>query len=362
MAGALEVIRDGRRFPRRFDRPAVALGNFDGVHLGHRALFARLRAIAAEAGGEAVAYTFEPHPIAFFFPDRPPSLLTTLDQKLELIASCGIRTVVVATFDADYASQTPEVFARDVLAGGLGARAVAVGYDFTFGKGRAGTPPVLEALGRTYGFRVEILQPVAVGGEPVSSSRVRKAVAAGRVEEAAALLDRPYAIRGAVVPGRRRGGAQLGFPTANLRVESPLVPGGGVYAAWVRALAGPAGRAGAGAAGRVGEPGEPGSPPLRAGEGTATRGQAGGAPADAAVQTISAPRFRAAVNVGTAPTFGGGPTSVEAHLLDFDGDLYGTRLEVAFVARLRDERRFGDVAALRGQIAADVAAVRARLA
>ncbi len=318
MAGALEIIRDGRRFPRRFGRPTVALGNFDGVHLGHQALFDRLHVLAAEVGGEALAYTFEPHPVAFFFPDRPPFLLTTLEQKLELVESCGVRTIIVATFDAGFASQTPEVFARDVLVGGLGARVVVVGYDFTFGKGRAGTPQVLGALGQTYGFRVEVLPPITVGGEPVSSSRIRRAVAAGLVEDAAVLLGRPYTIRGTVVPGHRRGGSQLGFPTANVQIENPLVPGGGVYAAWVQILT--------------------------------------------AADPHARDREAAAVNVGTAPTFGGGPKTVEAHLLDFHGDLYGARIEVAFVARLRDERRFGDLAALEGQIAADVAAVRARLA
>jgi riboflavin kinase/FMN adenylyltransferase len=392
----------------------VALGNFDGVHLGHQALLARLRARAAEVGGEAIAYTFEPHPVAFFFPDRPPFLLTTLEQTLELIASRGIRTVVVATFDADFASQTPDVFARDVLTRGLGVRAVVVGYNFTFGKDRAGTPQVLEALGRRYGFRVEILPPITVRGEPVSSSRIRKAVAAGLVEDAAAFLGRPYAIRGAVVPGHRRGGAQLGFPTANVQVENILVPGGGVYAAWVRILTaaggqvGEAGLTGAPGARPIGEGdrrvparrggcgwvkpqaprGGPGSPPLaQAAEHARPPSQTSPAPAapepsesgggstsfrpllttkEPPPLVTAAPhakdREAAAVNVGTAPTFGDGPKTVEAHLLDFAGDLYGARLEVAFVARLRDERCFSDLAALKGQIAADVAAVRTRLA
>jgi riboflavin kinase/FMN adenylyltransferase len=362
----------------------VALGNFDGVHLGHQALLARLRERAAEAGGEAIAYTFEPHPVAFFFPDRPPFLLTTLEQTLELIASRGIRTVVVATFDADFASQTPDVFARDVLTRGLGVRAVVVGYNFTFGKDRAGTPQVLEALGRRYGFRVEILPPITVRGEPVSSSRIRKAVAAGLVEDAAAFLGRPYAIRGAVVPGHRRGGAQLGFPTANVQVENILVPGGGVYAAWVRILT-----AAGGQVGEAGLTGAPGTRPIAEGDRRvpARRGGCGWVKPQAPREGTPAPHGRsgrlevsgaggsdvtaaphakdreaAAVNVGTAPTFGDGPKTVEAHLLDFAGDLYGARLEVAFVARLRDERRFSDLAALKGQIAADVAAVRARLA
>ncbi len=380
----LEVLRDGRRFPRRFERPTVALGNFDGVHLGHQALIARLQARAAHEGGEAIVYTFDPHPLAFFFPDRPPFLLTTLEQKLELIASLGIRTVIVATFDADYASQTPEVFARDVLAGSLGARAVIVGYDFAFGKGRAGSAAVLEQLGRACGFDVEVLPPVTVGGEPVSSSRIRRAVTAGAVEEAAAMLGRPYAIRGRVVPGRRRGAARLGFPTANLEPENPLIPAGGVYAAWARVLA-PAGAAGGSAA----------EPPLaQSGASSVARRSAAAAGADCTAAAAPDPpqaggrdaaverpgegardapaappaggartggRFAAAVNIGTSPTFGGGAMTVEAHLLDFSGDLYGARLELAFVARLRDERRFVDVAALAAQIAADVAAVRARL-
>lgn len=255
--------------------------------------------------------------MAFFFPDRPAFQLTTLEQRLELIEACGIPTVVVATFDASYASQTPDAFVREILVESLEARTVVVGYDFTFGKGRAGTPEVLVSLGREHGFEVDVIAPVRVGGEPVSSSRIRKALAAGAVEEAARLLGRPYAVRGTVVEGRRRGGAALGFPTANLASENPVLPPNGVYAALVRGL-GPAALPG-------------GSRP-------------------------------AAVNIGVAPTFeGGGAQSLEAHLLDFAGDLYGRRLEVAFVARLRDERRFPSLDALKAQIAADMAAVRARL-
>ena len=295
----------------------MALGNFDGVHLGHQALFDRLKALGSRLGGDTVVYTFDPHPVAFFFPERPPFLLTTLEQRLELIERFGIPTAVVATFDASYAAQSPEAFVEEVLVGALSARAVVVGYDFTFGKGRAGTPEVLVSLGRRHGFEVDVIAPVSVDGEPVSSSRIRRLVAAGRAEEAAALLGRPYAIRGTVVPGHRRGGAALGFPTANLATENPVLPANGVYAALVHA---------------VGPDALPG----------------GARPA--------------AVNVGVAPTFAGpGARTVEAHLLDFDGDLYGRRLEVAFVARLRDEQRFPDLDALRARIAADVAAVRAML-
>ncbi len=311
------MIHDGRRFPRPFHRTSVALGNFDGVHVGHQVLFERLRAHAAREGGDAVVYTFEPHPVAFFFPDRRPFLLTTLEQRLEVIEGCGVQTVVVARFDASYAAQTPDAFVREILVDGLEARTVVVGYDFTFGKGRAGTPEVLVGLGRQHGFEVDVIAPVTVGGAPVSSSRIRKVLASGGVEEAAALLGRPYAIRGTVVRGRQRGGAALGFPTANVASENPILPPDGVYAAWVRGVG-------------------PGARPA--------------APTPAAV------------NIGIAPTFAtGGPRMVEAHLLDFAGDLYGARLEVAFAARLRDERRFPDLAALEAQIAADIVAVRARL-
>ncbi len=295
----------------------MALGNFDGVHLGHQALFDRLTALAVREGGDAVVYTFDPHPVAFFFPDRAPFLLTTIEQRLELIESWGIPTAVVAAFDASYAAQTPEAFVEEVLVGALSARAVVVGYDFTFGKGRAGTPEVLVGLGRRHGFEVDVIAPVTIGGEPVSSSRIRKFLAAGRVEDAAALLGRPYAVRGPVVPGRRRGGAALGFPTANVASENPVLPPNGVYAAWVRGV-GP--------------------------------------------DALPAGPTAAAVNIGTSPTFGtGGARTIEAHLLDFSGDLYGRRLEIAFVARLRDERRFPSLDALKTQIAADVATVRERL-
>jgi riboflavin kinase/FMN adenylyltransferase len=257
---------------------------------------------------------------------------------------------VLATFDAAYAAQTPEAFARDILAGGLSACAVVVGYDFTFGQGRSGTPDTLRALAPRLGFAVDVVPPVTDGGEPVSSSRIRRALQAGNVQTAARLLGQPFALRGTVVRGHRRGGAALGFPTANLAPESAVLPATGVYAGWVRVV---------GAAGEAERAGEPGSPPAE--RGASSLSAKGGEGGESDVRRAARP-FPAAINVGTAPTFGPGePRTVEAHLLDFDGDLYGRRVDVAFADRIRDERRFEGIEPLKAQIAADVAAVRERL-
>jgi riboflavin kinase/FMN adenylyltransferase len=298
---------------------AVAIGNFDGVHLGHRALFARARALADERGGKAVALTFHPHPVRVLRPGLLPPCLTPLPRKLGLMADCGLDAAVVQPFDLAYAASSAADFAGRDLAGGLGAAAVVVGPDFTAGHGRTrveGLRPLLSAAG----VALEVVEPVTSQGLVVSSTKIRELLLEGNVAAAAELLGRPHDAEGAVVRGDGRGRA-LGFATANLETEA-MLPAHGVYA--VRAL--------------LWSPASPDGPP--------------------------AARLDGVCNVGVKPTVreGGAPLA-ETHLFGHGGgDLHGARLRIAFVARLREERRFPSLEALREQVARDAERARALLA
>jgi len=272
---------------------------------------------ARARGGQAVVYTFDPHPRKVLQPDRAPGLLTTLQQKLEALEALGVDVVIVERFDAEFAAIPPEDFVRRYIHERIRPLEVYVGYDFHFGKEREGSMNLLTELGPHLGFSVTIVPEVTVEGRDVNSTRIRALLAEGAVEEAAALLGRSYTVRGRVVQGDRRG-RDLGFPTANLDPENEILPRAGVYASWVRVL-----------------------------EHDALSPQT---------------RFAAVANVGRRPTFGAGDRLLaEAHLLDFEGDLYGARVDLCFEARLRDERRFPGAQALREQIAADAAEARRRL-
>jgi riboflavin kinase/FMN adenylyltransferase len=286
---------------------AVAVGNFDGVHQGHQSLVRAAVASARPAGRDAVVLTFDPHPARVLRPELAPAALSTLAQKEELVAALGAPRLVVLEFDAAVAALAPEAFAREVLEGALGAREVVIGESFRFGRAREGDARRLAELGAKLGFAVQVVRPVLHAGRPISSSRVREALASGDVREAELLLGRPYALDAVVVHGEGRGG-RIGIPTANLQPEGQLVPRPGVYA------------------GRCRLPGREIWP--------------------------------AVVNVGRRPTFGGGDLTVEAHLLDYEGDLYGARVRLAFSARLRDEQRFESVAALVARIREDVRTAR----
>jgi riboflavin kinase/FMN adenylyltransferase len=312
----MDVFPGHLAMSRPLRQPAVAIGNFDGVHLGHQRLLAAARA-AAGASGESAVLTFEPHPVRVLAPQLAPPLLVTPARKLELIAAQGIDACVVEPFTAELAASSPAWFVEELLVRGLGARHIVVGYDFTYGQKRAGTVDSLRAAGRQHGFDVEVVNAVAVDGLVASSTKVREFVLEGNVAGAAMLLGRPFDVDGKVVRGAGRG-RTIGVPTANVVIDGELLPRPGVYAARVQRLG-----AGTGA------------------------GAADGA------------WYDAAVNLGTNPTFvAGGALSLEAHLLDFDADLYDSRLRVAFVARLRDERRFTAIDELVAQIRRDIAAVR----
>lgn len=292
---------------------AVAIGNFDGVHLGHRALLDRAVRRAAERGARPAVLTFDPHPVRVLAPHKAPPLITTPDDKLALLEAAGIELTLAQRFDAAFAALGPVEFAERVLADGLGARWVVVGYDFHFGARRAGDVDTLRDLGDRLGFAVDVIAPQTPDGQHVaSSSRIRADIAAGRMEAAAAQLGRPFHIAGPVVDGHKRG-RRLGFPTANLHAETELAPATGIYAGW-----------------------------LDWGEGPQP----------------------AAVNIGHNPTFGeSAPRTVEAHVIDRAGlDLYGRRCRLWLASRLRGEEKYAELSALEAAIAADVAQARALLA
>jgi len=285
---------------------AVAVGNFDGVHVGHAAIVARLLSEARSRGLPAVALSFDPHPAAVLRPDRVPAPLTTIERRAALLLDLGVDAVVVQPADRLLMGLAPDAFYRGFLRGRLQAEAFVEGSDFRFGADRAGDVTLLGRLAAADGLSCAVVPPVLAGGTPVSSSRLRGLVAAGDVAAARRLLTADYRVSGTVVVGARRG-TGLGFPTANLADIATLVPAGGVYAA------------------RVTVPG--GRKPVPA-----------------------------AVHVGPNVTFGEQRTSVEAHLIGFSGSLYGARLDVDFLERLRDTRQFPSPDELVTQLSADVAA------
>jgi riboflavin kinase / FMN adenylyltransferase len=297
----------------------VTVGMFDGVHRGHRALLDRVAAEAAARGLPAGAVTFDRHPLEVLRPDARPPLLTTLDRKVALLGAAGMDFVLVLAFTEDLSQVTAEAFAHEVLLDGVGARAIVVGENFRFGHKAAGDPALLAELGRPRGVEVVAVPLHADGGEPVSSTRIRAALAGGDVRAAAALLGRAYAVEGTVVRGDGRGGRELGIPTANLAVAGDLaLPANGVYAGHLTEDAGGAD--------------SPGHPP--------------GVP-----RTAPLP---AAISVGVNPQFHRSGLRVEAHVLDFDGDLLGARVSVSFEHRLRDEAAFPTVEDLVDQIHQDI--------
>jgi riboflavin kinase/FMN adenylyltransferase len=282
--------------------PVLALGNFDGLHRGHLKIVERVRRGAAEHGGTPMAMTFDPHPSRVVRPDKAPPLLMTKAQRLEALGRAGISAVAVVRFTQEVAHWNPETFVRTVLVDWLRVSEVWVGANFLFGHERSGNFSVLRTLGQRYGFRADKIDPVRYKEFVVSSTRVRRLVTEGRMDEAGALLGHQFYIDGVVVEGKRRG-REIGFPTANLKTENELLPPNGVYATTV---------------------------------------------------TIDGVVHPGISNIGVRPTFGDSTnTTVEAYVMGYSGDLYGQQVRLGFVQRLRDERKFEDVDALRAQIEAD---------
>ncbi|MCZ8154275.1 MAG: bifunctional riboflavin kinase/FAD synthetase [Rhodobacteraceae bacterium] len=288
---------------------SVAMGNFDGVHLGHRSVIDLARRPGAPLG----IVTFEPHPRQVFAPDAPPFRLMNAEARANRLAKLGVDQLYQLPFDKTLASLTPDAFARDVLAEGLGVSHVVVGADFCFGKGRAGTAADLTALGQQHGFDVTIAPLLSVGGKEVSSTAIRQALSEGRPRDAAAMLGHWHRIEGAVIHGEKRG-RELGYPTANMSVDGLHLPRHGVYAVKVDILSGPQAGAHIGAA-----------------------------------------------SLGVRPMFGENRPNLETFLFDFAGDLYGHHLSIAFVDFLRPELKFDSLDALIAQMEADCTQARAIL-
>ncbi len=297
--------------------PVLTIGNFDGLHSGHRTMLQTVIERARALSGDAVVYTFDPHPRKVLHPERAPRLLTTFEQKRELLEEVGVDVLIAEPFDRDFARVTPDRFVREYIHQRIRPVEVYVGYDFHYGRDREGSMRLLTETGPRLGFAVTIIPEVTMGGSDVSSTRIRDLLSEGQVESASELLTRPYAVRGRVVEGDRRG-RSLGFPTANLEPENEVLPGAGVYAGTISVLDG---------------------------------GDAG----------VEAPRA-SVINVGVRPTFADAQGFLaEAHVIDWDGDLYGQRVELVFRQRIREERSFPGVEELRTQIAKDVAEARRRL-
>lgn len=318
------VFRSPSEVPAGFGPSVVAIGKFDGVHTGHRAVIDRARVDAAAIGAKMVAITFDRNPLALLRPEICPDSLVGVQQKLRLLAASGVDATLMLTFDRALADLPAREFVEHVLVGALGVQVVLVGNDFRFGHGGAGDPAMLRELGREFGFEVDVVEDVrAVEGRRASSTWVREILAAGDVATAAKVLGRPHAVRGEVVHGLKRG-RELGFPTANLSAElEGFVPGEGVYAGWL------------------------------VDEGMSTD----------AGDLRSSIRYPAAISIGTNPTFDDVTTrQVEAYVLDeTDLDLYGHRVEVQFADRVRGMVAFEGIDALIAQMTDDVAHVRSTL-
>ena len=296
----MQIFRNSKGLKRKTKQAVLTLGNFDGLHLGHQRIIRKVRERAASLGVSSVVYTFEPHPLKVVAPNKSPALILDIEDKARIIEALGIDYMVIARFTKEFAARHPREFVEAELR--PVAADVCVGHDFSFGKGKTGTADYLKELGEELGFGVHVIPAYKKGGEVVSSSRIRRRITEGEVREAAALLGRNFAIKGKVVRGRTIG-KEIGFPTANIRTQSEIVPGDGVYAAFA---------------------------------------------------VVGEARHRAVVNIGMAPTFGGKERSIEVHILGFRDNIYGKRVRVEFVRRLRGEKAFASTEALQRQIRRDI--------
>jgi riboflavin kinase/FMN adenylyltransferase len=293
--------------PRRWHQPVLALGNFDGLHRGHTKIIERVRRVAAERGGTSLVLTFDPHPPRIVRPDKAPPLLMTLDQKLEALSKAAVQGAAIVRFTPELSRWQPETFVKNVLADWIRVAEVWVGADFLFGRDRSGNFSLLRVLGGKYGFRAEKIDPVRYKDFVVSSTRIRRLISEGRVDEAGALLGHHFFLDGSVIAGAGRG-REIGVPTANLSTRNELIPPHGVYATTV---------------------------------------------------TIAGLVHASVTNIGIRPTFESSTkTVIEVHVLGLDKDLYGQTVRLGFIQRLRDERRFPDVDALKAQIEGDIRRAR----
>ena len=304
------VFKATEEITKDFRASFVTIGNFDGVHLSHRHICRKLAGEAEEAGAKSLVITFDPHPKMILHPDiRPFFLITTPDEKLNLLEQCGIDATLIIPFSPDYAKITARQFVYETLGQKLAIKKIIVGHDYTFGQDKKGNDNYLISAGKELGFDVEVIDAFKVGNDIVSSTLIRNLILQGEVTTAAKLLGRWYNVAGVVITGFGRG-VGLGFPTANIKPEKELLPPPGIYAAFVE---------------------------------------------------VEQKRYMAALNIGDKPTFADYTFTFEAHLLDFEGDLRGKRINTEFVEKLRDIIKFDSPEMLKKQIAADVEKVRAIL-
>jgi len=299
----MKVMNGLKDIPHEFQGAFVTIGNFDGVHLGHVPIFEKLIAEAHQENRKAVVITFDPHPKQVLHPDiKPFYLLTPLEEKIKLLEDIGIDGLILIPFDLEFSKTTAEAFVNDILWGKLRIRKIFIGHDYAFGKNKVGNTAFLAAFGKNLGFEVETINAIKLGDETISSTRLRYAVLNGNVKLAATLLGRPYNISGIVIPGKSRG-TVLGIPTANIKPNKELLPAHGVYAVIVE---------------------------------------------------LEGNRHQGVLNIGFNPTFFDDALSVEVYLLDFTGNIYGEKLNVLFIDRLRDEIKFEKPGQLVKQIKKDI--------
>lgn len=301
----MEIIRDLSDIGA-LKNPVATIGNFDGVHMGHRQIFRKLKQAAKDLDGVSVVITFAPHPLKVLTSGKKLNLISTYEEKELLLQASGIDYLVVIPFTERFAALTAREFVRNILVGAVGIKKLIIGYDYAFGRKREGNIGLLRQLGSEFGFAVEVLEPIWDGKTIFSSTNIRKMIENGNVRDAVAPLGRHFSIGGKVVHGHHRGKV-LGFPTANLQTEKELIPHNGVYAVKLK---------------------------------------------------IEQEMYDGACNIGPNPTFGDEAIAIEVFIFDFTGDLYGQDLLVYFVERIRDERKFPDATALQTAIAADVARCR----
>ena len=301
------IIHDLQQLASPLINPVLTIGNFDGVHKGHLALFDTVKAKAREIGGQSVVMTFDPPPLKIMRPGSGPPLITPLEQKLALIGRAGIDVIICLPFTREFAAIPAVDFVRDILVGRIGIREIVVGHDYTFGQGRQGDISLLHELGARLDFKVHVLEQVHVNGTAVSSTSIRNLVREGDLRGAKNLLGRDYQICGTVVRGKNRGGRLLGFPTANLDLVDELIPKTGVYAVTV---------------------------------------------------LVDERVYEGVTNIGYNPTFHNAQFSVETHVLDFSEDLLGKTIRINFIERLRDERHFNTIGELSLQIGCDIRRAR----
>lgn len=299
----MEIIVGIDNIRRPLSNPALTIGNFDGVHRGHRALFKKVKSWADKLQGESVVMTFNPHPLEVFRPGNGPAFITTHERKLELIADAGIEVTIVVPFNQWFAQTSATEFVKDLLVDRIGIKAIVVGHDYRFGRGREGNIDFLRKMGEQYAFAVDAVSGIDVEGTVVSSTLIRQCIQGGDLREAGRLLGRPYEIKGLVVRGRNRGARLLGFPTANIDMANHAAPKRGIYAVQV---------------------------------------------------DIEGRLYGGAANLGYNPTFGDNALSLEVHIFDFNENIYDRAITVRFVDRLRDEKKFSGPEELTRQIQLDV--------